>query len=61
MRGEKDEVEECGAVKEPLTTMDTKEHEGRSVIGESAQIKDYRGFTRMSADQEIGSAKFGTP
>jgi hypothetical protein len=62
VRGEEDEVEERGKVgkPKPLTTKDTKERKGRSgdlviardrVIG---QAKAYRGFTRMSADQEIG-------
>jgi hypothetical protein len=40
MRGEKDEVEERGAVGKPLTTKDTKEHKVDRVIGKTFTTED---------------------
>jgi len=57
MRGEEDEIEECGAVRENRQTFHHRGHRGTQRKIGKADIgtkKGYRGSTRMSADQEIG-------
>jgi hypothetical protein len=52
MRGEKDEVEERGAVGKRLTTKDTKEHKERSENRESETSGNRQSWKSFTAEED---------